>query len=505
MSFETVHIPLNTMAITPHVHSGAPLPQQGYEQDATRPIEQAIGQELRVWGMSPLELHDAYWMAHGIQCVRRGQSQTTSRSADLLLLLEPDQLVLLDVQSLINRVLWHGASLTRICVCTSTRQYREAAVLDGEGFVQRIERHYNTLHGSSQRVQVTPVRKLAEQWMHARTYKSWRDIMAERSERLLIDRVQLRGATYRNDDPQQQRSYLTHLVEQWDDPSIAIDGIHAVAPGVWAARGDRPSHQCTFIGPIWLGFDALARRDLPLVIGPAYLPDGPESSGNARVRSPRDMERPTLPERANRRDRFELYPTVKRAFDVAVSATVLFTLWPVMLLVALAILWDDGFPVLFRHRRQSRHGRVFDCLKFRTMRRNAERLAPELQAKNRCDGPQVFIEDDPRVTRVGRILRALHIDELPQFWNVLKGDMSMVGPRPSPDAENRICPAWRELRLSVRPGITGLWQIKRTRNPGRDFQEWIRYDIEYVRNASVLTDLRICVQTAMMILLRRRN
>ncbi len=98
-------------------------------------------------------------------------------------------------------------------------------------------------------------------------------------------------------------------------------------------------------------------------------------------------------------------------------------------------------------------------------------------------GFQVFIRSDPRVTRVGHFLRRFEIDEFPQFWNVLRGEMSIVGPWPSPDGENQYCPAWREIRLSVRPGITGLWQLKRTRALGEDFQEWIKYDVEYVRRA----------------------
>ena len=117
-------------------------------------------------------------------------------------------------------------------------------------------------------------------------------------------------------------------------------------------------------------------------------------------------------------------------------------------------------------------------------------------------GPQVFIENDPRVTRLGRVLRRFQIDELPQFWNVLRGEMSLVGPRPSPDRENQFCPAWREMRLSVRPGITGLWQTRRTRAEGEDFQEWIKYDIEYVRSASFVLDLKILVSTVRGLLIR---
>ena len=134
------------------------------------------------------------------------------------------------------------------------------------------------------------------------------------------------------------------------------------------------------------------------------------------------------------------------------------------------------------------------------MRRDAEARVAELRMQNLCDGPQVFIKDDPRVTRIGKVLRALQLDELPQFWNVLLGEMSLVGPRPSPDKENQFCPAWREMRLSVRPGITGLWQVMRTREPGKDFQEWIRYDIDYVRRMGPWLDARIVVLTAWNIL-----
>jgi lipopolysaccharide/colanic/teichoic acid biosynthesis glycosyltransferase len=166
-------------------------------------------------------------------------------------------------------------------------------------------------------------------------------------------------------------------------------------------------------------------------------------------------------------------------------------------------LIEDGTPLFFGHRRQGRGGKVFTCWKFRTMHRDAEKAARQLEQYNRADGPQVLIPNDPRVTRIGRILRKTNLDELPQFWNVLTGQMSLVGPRPSPDDENQYCPAWRDLRLSVRPGITGLWQLKRTREPGEDFQEWIKYDIQYVLKASFWFDLVILVRTAQLLLMRR--
>jgi len=126
----------------------------------------------------------------------------------------------------------------------------------------------------------------------------------------------------------------------------------------------------------------------------------------------------------------------------------------------------------------------------------AETLQEQLRTANQVDGPQFKIEDDPRTSPIGKFLRDTCIDELPQFFNVLLGQMSVVGPRPSPENENEYCPAWRQARLSVRPGITGLWQVCRTRQQGRDFQEWIYYDMEYVRRLSLGLDLLICMKTA---------
>jgi lipopolysaccharide/colanic/teichoic acid biosynthesis glycosyltransferase len=153
-------------------------------------------------------------------------------------------------------------------------------------------------------------------------------------------------------------------------------------------------------------------------------------------------------------------------------------------------------PVFFKDTRQGLHGRVFKCLKFRTMKVGAARMQERLRALNQADGPQFMITDDPRLSAVGRFLRETYIDEIPQFVNVLLGQMSVVGPRPSPESENRLCPFWRDARLSVRPGITGLWQMCRTRQPMKDFQEWIHYDIKYVRDLSLKLDLWICWQTA---------
>jgi lipopolysaccharide/colanic/teichoic acid biosynthesis glycosyltransferase len=169
---------------------------------------------------------------------------------------------------------------------------------------------------------------------------------------------------------------------------------------------------------------------------------------------------------------------------------------PVIPFIALAIKLTSPGPVFYRDKRQGLHGKEFGCLKFRTMVTGAARIQEQLRAVSQVDGPQFKMEDDPRISTVGRFLRETYIDEIPQFFNVLIGQMSVVGPRPSPVSENTLCPSWRDARLSVRPGITGLWQLHRTREPMRDFQEWIHYDTQYVRSLSFKTDLLTCWQTA---------
>ena len=129
------------------------------------------------------------------------------------------------------------------------------------------------------------------------------------------------------------------------------------------------------------------------------------------------------------------------------------------------------------------------------MRAGADRLQEKLRDINEVDGPQFKMADDPRISSVGHFLRETYLDEIPQFFNVLLGQMSLVGPRPSPRGENTQCPRWRDARLSVRPGITGLWQLLRTREPQKDFQEWIYYDIDYVQRISPGLDLWLCWRT----------
>ena len=186
---------------------------------------------------------------------------------------------------------------------------------------------------------------------------------------------------------------------------------------------------------------------------------------------------------------------LKRILDILAAVIVLVLFAPVTPFIALAIKLTSPGPVFYKDKRQGLHAKTFNCLKFRTMRTGSDRIQEKLRVVSQVDGPQFKIKNDPRISTVGRFLRDTYIDEIPQFLNVLLGQMSVVGPRPSPEAENTLCPSWRDARLSVRPGITGLWQVCRTRKPEQDFQEWIHYDTEYVRKLSPGMDLWICRRT----------
>ncbi len=209
---------------------------------------------------------------------------------------------------------------------------------------------------------------------------------------------------------------------------------------------------------------------------------------------------------SSRQSRFRQWPgwayihTLKRVVDIAIASMVLVLFLPIFPVIALAIKLNSPGPIFYRARRQGLYGEEFDCLKFRTMKVGSDQLQDKLRAINEVDGPQFKMVDDPRISTVGHFLRETYLDEIPQFVNVLIGEMSVVGPRPSPKSENTQCPRWRDARLSVRPGVTGLWQLLRTREPLRDFQEWIHHDIDYVKRVSARLDMWICWKTFLQML-----
>lgn len=187
------------------------------------------------------------------------------------------------------------------------------------------------------------------------------------------------------------------------------------------------------------------------------------------------------------------YLIAKRIFDVVMSLIALVVLSPVCLITAIAIWVEDKGPVIFTQDRNGLNGVVFRMYKFRSMCINAPEMHKDLLEKNELDGPAFKLKDDPRVTKVGRFIRKTSIDELPQLINIIKGDMSIVGPRPLPTYETAQCNEYQNQRLLVRPGLTCYWQCS-----GRNdipFDEWMELDLKYVREASFLVDIKIILMT----------
>jgi exopolysaccharide biosynthesis polyprenyl glycosylphosphotransferase len=185
---------------------------------------------------------------------------------------------------------------------------------------------------------------------------------------------------------------------------------------------------------------------------------------------------------------------IKRALDVASASLGLAVLAPVLAVAALAIRLSGPGPVLFTQERHGLHKRRFRMYKLRTMVVDAEARQSELEERNEASGPVFKIRSDPRITPVGRVLRRTSLDELPQLWNVLRGDMSLVGPRPLPIRDvGRFNQGALMRRFSVRPGLTGLWQVKRQNT--LEFDEWVRLDMQYIDEWSLALDLRILAQT----------
>lgn len=189
------------------------------------------------------------------------------------------------------------------------------------------------------------------------------------------------------------------------------------------------------------------------------------------------------------------YVAVKALFEPLLALVALILLAPAMAVMALLVKFTSTGPIFYGDSREGKDARVFKCWKFRSMLTNADEMQRALAAQQQMDGPQFKMDRDPRVTKIGAILRKLNVDEFPQLWNVACGDMSFVGPRPSPFRENQICIPWRNGRLSVRPGITGLWQVCRRDRDRGDFHQWIHYDLLYVRNVSFRLDVMIFLAT----------
>ena len=189
----------------------------------------------------------------------------------------------------------------------------------------------------------------------------------------------------------------------------------------------------------------------------------------------------------------KIYLFIKRIIDIVGSLIGLILLSPLLVIIGVLIKVESKGPIIFSQDRIGKNGKVFRMYKLRSMVANAEELKGTLMKENEMSGPMFKIKDDPRVTKIGRFIRKTSIDELPQLFNVLKGDMSLVGPRPSLPNEVLEFEPWMNKRLMVKPGLTCYWQVMGRNNI--DFQQWMLLDIKYVETRSIIVDIKLIIKT----------
>lgn len=192
-----------------------------------------------------------------------------------------------------------------------------------------------------------------------------------------------------------------------------------------------------------------------------------------------------------------VYEIFKRIIDIIGAGLGLILLSPIIAIVACAVKVTSKGPIFFSQKRVGKNGELFEMYKFRSMVVNAEELKENLEEQNEMSGPMFKIKDDPRITKVGKFIRKTSIDELPQLWNILKGDMSLVGPRPSLPKEVEQFDNWMFKRLSVRPGLTCYWQVSGRNNI--DFEDWMKLDIKYVEERNFWIDIKLIFKTVFVL------
>lgn len=197
------------------------------------------------------------------------------------------------------------------------------------------------------------------------------------------------------------------------------------------------------------------------------------------------------------RESFSLYEICKRVMDILGAGCGLVLLSPVIIIVAILVKFSSKGPVFFSQKRVGKNGKAFEMYKFRSMVVNAEELKEKLAAQNEMSGPMFKMKDDPRVTKVGKFIRKTSLDELPQLWNVIKGDMSLVGPRPSLPKEVAQFEEWMYKRLSVKPGLTCYWQVSGRNNI--DFEDWMKLDCRYVDERNLWIDIKLIFKTVFVL------
>jgi len=449
-----------------------------------------------IWGLTPVQLHDRYWASRGIQVVRRGEPSDIVEGANLFLLTDPRSLTLFRINQFLDDLNWLKPQILFMRLSDSReRGYREMVSVDAHGTFLKFHRTYLGADSRLTRFALTEDAQLARLWQQASDPRNaWRQFrrLIPPAFRATTSGI---GRVYDRSVDQEVAQFVRTLVRIWQRPDTTIRRINKLKSNVWTDQNAEVGANSRFSGAAWIGAGRVLKPQTG-VIGPTVLWDLPSARPTIETLRWDDIE-PTqaLMRPVQVKSRNSISKAAKRTFDIVFAVIALLCTLPIYPLIMLAIWLEDGRPFFFGHRRETLGGREFPCLKFRSMRKDAEKIKLQLKAKNQADGPQFYIERDPRLTKVGAVIRKYNLDELPQFINVLIGDMSVVGPRPSPHAENQFCPPWREARLSVRPGITGLWQINRTRRAGTDFQEWIKYDLEYVEHLSFWMDMKIIAKT----------
>ncbi|MGD9789376.1 MAG: sugar transferase [Phycisphaerales bacterium] len=456
--------------------------------------------EQSLWGLGPADLHARFWASRGIQVVVPDKSVELVPQAELYLLLHPDTLAIFRPARILDEISWLDPKLTNIRLVDPRQSgYREDVETTDDGGFVRFSRVYRGVDHRVARVALTPDREIAKIWQLASDTHTARALFLQRVPRAERYTCKIEGRVFNASDPLERALFLQELMATWTRPDATIRQLREVTPGVWAHASSTIDRPGACVGPLWIGAGREV-KDGTTAVGPSVMWDKPEA------RPPRDtvewMELEALDGKSE-----EFVPQippfsamVKRGFDIVFSILAILLTLPVYPIVALLTWLEDGLPIFYFHKRETIHAREFGCMKFRSMRNDADEITQRLKAENKADGPQFFLDPDkdPRLTKIGKVLRKYQIDELPQFFNSLKGDMSIVGPRPSPYKENQFSPPWRETRLSVRPGITGLWQVRRTRQEDEDFKEWIKYDMEYVEKQSLWFDLYIIYKTVEM-------
>lgn len=484
--------------------TGAPV----VAPDAPRPIDAngrvgdraPVSLQPTLWGLTPAQLHQRYWAAHGVQVVPVGSGVEISQHAELFLLVEASRMVILPLRRALELLCWLKPDILIVRLADkSINDYRERVEARADGRLLRIRRVYDGPASRLARVAFTSDFEIARDWAALDSQDRPWHALRRLVPRDMRSALREDGRIYSGQIERDVARFVRDLAESWSRPDTTVSRVRRVGREAWSDRDAPTSDASAMTGPLWVG---AGRRLAPgaVAVGPAVLWDDPAARPEPEDFSWQDIE--AKQDRAERRiDEAAPYTgsSLKRAFDIVFAVLAIAVTLPLYPVIMLAIFIEDSRPFFFAHNRESTNGREFGCLKFRTMYRDAESMKARLQGANEADGPQFYMENDPRITRVGRVLRKLQLDEIPQFLNVLRGDMSIVGPRPSPYSENQYCPGWREARLSVRPGVTGLWQIRRTRADGADFQEWIRYDIEYVERASFRMDLYIIAKTVALV------